>query len=341
MALPSQTGGGMRLSGRLVAIVTAMQSNGNFVGLGFAGQARRVFRRVSQFGLAFLLAAAVAGQGTPQRPTLSRPQEPRILSSDEVQPLIRAVAENDIANDLKQRDYAYLQREEEHKLDGQGNEKSHETRDYEIMMLYGQGVRRLVARNDKPLNAQESAKEEKKIQELMRKREQETPEQREKRLRKEDKEREEERAWVREIADAYNFRLVGTEALGGRETYVIDAQPRSDFHPHLKDAKYLPKFRGRVWIDSAETQWVKLDCEAIDTVTWGLFLARIHQGSRVSIELTRVNDEVWLPRSVSLKLSARLALVKNMNVIEDVSFRDYKKFRSDTKIVPVPEPEPK
>jgi len=270
-----------------------------------------------------------------------RPNEPRTLSSEEIQPLIRAVAENDIANDRKQRDYAYLQREEEHKLDGQGNQKSRETRDYEIMMLYGQGARRLIARNDKPLSAGESAKEEKKIQKIMREREQETPEQREKRLKKEVREREEERAWVREIADAYTFRLVGTESRDRRETYVIDADPRPDFHPRLKDAKYLPKFRGRIWIDSAETQWVKLDCEAIDTVSWGLFLARLHKGSRISIELIRVNDEVWLPKSVSLKISARVALLKNFNVVEDVSYRDYKKFRSDTKIVPAPEAEPR
>ena len=175
----------------------------------------------------------------------------------------------------------------------------------------------------------------------MREREQETPEQRDKRLRKEEKEREEDRALVREVADANTFRLVNTERLDGRETYVIDAKPRPDFHPHLKDAKYLPKFRGRVWIDSAETQWVKLEVEAIDTVSWGLLLARIHKGSRIGIELTRVNDEVWLPKSVSLKLSARVALLKNFNVLEDVSYRDYKKFRTDTRIVPVPETEPR
>ena len=305
--------------------------------MGFAGYACAAVRPVLRSILVFSLALCGAGQNAPQRLLLSRPHEPRTLSSEEIQPLIRAVAENDIANDLKQRDYAYLQREEEHKLDGQGNEKSRETRDYEIMMLYGQGVRRLIARNDKPLSAQESAKEEKKIQEVMRKREQETPEQREKRLKKQVREREEERAWVREIADAYTFSLVGTESRGGRETYVIDADPRPDFHPRLKDAKYLPKFRGRIWIDSSETQWVKLDCEAIDTVSWGLFLARVHKGSRISIELAHVNDEVWLPKSVSLKISARVALLKNFNVVEDVSYRDYKKFRSDTKIVPVPE----
>jgi len=309
--------------------------------MGFAGYACAAVRAVLRAILVISLALSAAGQNAPQRPLLPRPNQPRTLSSDEIQPLIRAVAENDIANDLKQRDYAYLQREEEHKLDGQGNEKSRETRDYEIMMLYGQGVRRLIARNDKPLSAQESAKEEKKIQEVMRKREQETPEQREKRLKKEVREREEERAWVREIADAYTFRLVGTETRDGRETYIIDADPRPDFHPRLKDAKYLPKFRGRVWIDSAETQWVKLDCEAIDTVSWGLFLARVHKGSRISIELARVNDEVWLPKSVSLKISARVALLKNFNVAEDVSYREYKKFRSDTKIVPVPEAEPR
>jgi len=287
-----------------------------------------------QVALLFV-ALCAAAQNAPIK--LPRPNQPRTLASEEVQPLIRAVAENDIANDLKQRDYTYLQREEERKLDGQGGEKSRETRDYEIMMLYGQGVRRLVARNDKPLNPEESGKEEKKVRKIMREREQETPQQREKRLQKEAKEREEERAFVREVADAYLFSLVRTEFLNGRETYVIDAEPRSDFHPHLKDAKYLPKFRGRIWIDSAETQWVRLECEAIDTVTWGLFLARIHKGSRIGIELIRVNDEVWLPRSVSLRLSARLALLKNLNVVEDVSYRDYKKFRTDVKIVPVPD----
>jgi len=277
------------------------------------------------------------GQNVPVK--LPHPDQPRTLAGDEIQPLIRAVAEKDIANDLRQRDYTYLQHEEERKLDGQGNQKSAQTRDFEIMMLYGQQVRRLVARNGKPLSREQADKEENRIQKVMREREQETPAEREKRLQKEAHDREQERAFVREVADAYTFRLVRTEALDGRETYVIDADPKPGFQPHVKDAKYLPKFRGRIWIDSAETEWVKADIEAIDTVSWGLFLARFYKGSRIDIELTRVNDEVWLPKSVSLKISARLALLKNLNVVEDVSYRDYKKFRSDVKITPAPEAE--
>jgi hypothetical protein len=33
----------------------------------------------------------------------------------------------------------------------------------------------------------------------------------------------------------------------------------------------------------------------------------------------------------------RLALLKNFNVEQDVTYRDYKKFRTDTKIVPLGE----
>jgi hypothetical protein len=45
-----------------------------------------------------------------------------------------------------------------------------------------------------------------------------------------------------------------------------------------------------------------------------------------------VNDEVWLPRHVLLKLDARVALFKGINMQEDVTYRDYRKFHAETKI---------
>ena len=55
------------------------------------------------------------------------------------------------------------------------------------------------------------------------------------------------------------------------------------------------------------------------------------------IETTRVNDEVWLPKHVAVKIDARVALLKNFNEDVDFTYRDYKKFRSDTRIVGVGE----
>ena len=270
-------------------------------------------------------------------PTVPATESVPTLSAEQIRGLIRQVAEKDMVNDMRQRDYTYIEREEEHRLDGKGQVKSTETKTSEVMMVYGDQIERLIAKNDKPLSPKDAAKEDERIQKITEKRKNETDEQRAKRLKQEEKDREETRKFVGEVADAYNFHLAAMEELDGRETYVIDAEPRPGFEAHSKEAKFLPKFRFRVWIDKAEGQWVKLDAQAIDTVSVGLFLARVHKGSRIVIEQTRVNDEVWLPRHVAVNVDVRLALVKNFNVAEDVTYRDYKKFRSNSRVVPLGE----
>jgi hypothetical protein len=260
-----------------------------------------------------------------------------VLSPQQIQDLFRKVADNDLENDKRQRDYTYIQREEEHRLDGKGQVKSTETKTSEIMELYGEQVERLVAKDDKPLSDKDAKKEEDKIQKLIEKSKNESPEDRKKREEKQEKEREQNRQFVREVADAYNLRLVGVESLDGRDAYIVDGEPRPGYEPHLKEAKILPKFRFRAWVDKNESQWKKLDIQCIDTVSFGLFLARLHKGSRIVIEQTRINDEVWLPQHVAVNVDFRVALLKNFNFAVDMTYRDYKKFRAGTKIVPIGE----
>jgi hypothetical protein len=171
------------------------------------------------------------------------------LSQEQMQHLFRVVADKDMENDKRLRDYTYIERDEEHKLDGKGQVKSTEVKTYEVMELYGEQVQRLTAKDDTPLDSKDAAKEEEKIQKLIDKRKNESEDARRKREQKEEKNREEGRQFVREVADAYNFHLFGTETLGGREAWVIDATPRPGYEPHMKDAKFLPKFRFRAWID--------------------------------------------------------------------------------------------
>lgn len=259
------------------------------------------------------------------------------LSSDQIRDLIRRAAEKDLENDKRQRDYTYVQREEIHKKNGKGEVQTTETRTYDVMMLYGEQVRRLVSKDDKALSAKDATKEEEKIQKIIDTRKNERDDDRRKRLEKEERQRDDGRKFVGEVADAYNFRLVNVESLTGRDAYVIDADPRPGFRAKLKDARMLPNFRFRVWIDKAELQWVKVDIECIETASFGWILARIHKGSNIEIELTRVNEDVWLPKHVALRLEARIALLKGVNFDEDVTYRDYKKFRTDIKIVPLHE----
>jgi hypothetical protein len=255
------------------------------------------------------------------------------LSQEQMQDLFRIVADKDDLNQKLERDYTYVDREVHNKLDGKGQNKSTEVKTYEILEIYGEQVRRLVAKDDNPLDDRDTQKEDEKIQKIIDKRKNESESDRRKREEKEEKEREEDRKFVHEIADAYNFTLVGTEAVGGRQAWVIDGEPRPGFEPHMKDAKFLCKFHGRVWIDKGDLQLAKMDVEAIDTVSLGWVIARVHKGTRFMLEQTRVNDEVWLPRKISFKIDARVALLKGYNLDGEDTFRDYKKFRTSSKIV--------
>jgi len=295
------------------------------------------FRVAVMFLFSGLAIAQSNGTFVPTQPLAQVNLPARPLSEEEVRELIRRSADNDLENDKKLRDYTYLEREEVRKLDGKGEVKSTETKNYEIMEIYGEQVQKLTGKDDKPLSDKDAAKEEEKIQKLMEKRKGESAEESRKRQEKEEKARENERQFVKEVADAYNFEFVGVEALGGRDNYVIEADPKPGYEPRLKEARILPKFRFRAWIDKDEVQWKKLDVQCIDTVSFGLFLARVHKGSRIVIEQTRVNDEVWLPQHISVSVDIRVALLKNFNIAVDDTYRDYKKFRIGTKIVPLGE----
>jgi len=281
--------------------------------------------------------ASADSKSVPAATSLSFPSTATTLTQEQIKELIQKVADNDDKNDKMQRDYTYIEREVEHKLDGKGSTKSTEIKTYDILEIYGEQVEKLIEKDDKPLSPKEAAKEDEKIQKIIDKRKNETEKEREKRSKAEEKDREDSRKWVQEVSDAYNFQLVGTEPVGGREAWVIAAEPRPGFVPHLKYANFLPKFHGRVWIDKADVELSRMDVECLDTFSWGLFLARFHKGSRFTLEQTRVNDEVWLPLHLDLRIGVRLALVKGFNIEDEQTFRDYKKFRTDAKITSVGE----
>ena len=309
-----------------------------------------------------LLAGCAFGQDSPSTPvsippsTLSVPSSPLldlkdiglkpidltpdasgVVPAEQIRELLLRAEAKELENEKRQRDYTFIQREEEHKLDSHGGVKKSESRTSELLEIYGELVERLTAKDDKPLSADEAKKEEEKIQKIIDKRKNESEEDRRKRREKDEKNREEARKFVLEIADAFNFRLVGSEAIDGRDTWVLEGEPRSGYQPKQRGAKMLSKFKGRVWIDKSEAQWVKLDIVAVDTLSFGFVLARIHKGTRVLAEQTKVNDEVWLPKHVQFHLDARIALFKGYNEDVEVNFRDYKKFRTATKITVVGE----
>ena len=130
-----------------------------------------------------------------ERPDLTPDAEGK-LSQEQIEKLLRVVADKDIENDKRQRDYTYIERQVQNNLDGKGNKKNTEIKTYEILEIYGEQVERLTAKDDKPLDAKEAAKEDEKIQKIIDKRKNESEGARKKREEKEAKDREDGRKFV-------------------------------------------------------------------------------------------------------------------------------------------------
>jgi hypothetical protein len=222
-------------------------------------------------------------------------------------------------------------------LDSNARVKSTEVSLSEYMQIFGEPFERLISKDGKPISDSEKAKQDEKINKLIRERENETPEQRQKRLEKYDKKKAEDRAFLEEVAEAFNFKVMPEEQVAGHTTYVIDAAPKPGYRPRLKSAGILPKFRFRAWLNSEDCNWVKVDAETIDTVSIGAVVARLGKGTRLTIEQTEVNNDLWLPHHISLKVDARLLVLKKLNMEEDVTYSDYRRFGSESRITGVQE----
>ncbi|MBE7543294.1 MAG: hypothetical protein M9913_18245 [Bryobacteraceae bacterium] len=255
------------------------------------------------------------------------------LLGEDAASIVRRSVERDRVNFERARDYTFLERTAVREYDGRGRLKKSESETFDVLMLGGRPYKRLTAKDDRPLTPAEAAKAEATFEKEMRKRQTETEKQRAAQAAKEEKQRREARAFLTEIPEAFDFRMAGEEKVDGLPVWVIDAEPRAGFKSKVKRGSLLSKFRGRISIAQGDLQWVRVEAETIDTVSFGLFLARLGPGARLSFEQRRVNDEVWLPSRATTRLDARVALLKRFNAEVDVEWMQYRKFQTDSRVV--------
>jgi hypothetical protein len=296
------------------------------------------FRHAFRAGALVLIAAFSLATFSQQSHTRKSQQStPPIAPAPPAQEIVRQAMQHDISNWEQEKNYTFIQRIEQREINADGSLKSNKSETEEIIFLYDQPYAHLIKRNDQPLSDSEARKVEKRLNDTMEKRRTESPSERQKRLADFEKRHREEHEFLLEVPKAYDFRIVGEEILNGRAAYVISGEPRADFRPNLNAARVLPKLRPKLWIDKTDFQWLRLDADVIDTITWGGFLLRLHPGSHIEIEQTLVNNEVWLPLHAHIGFDARVALVKPIRLDIDAVFSDYKKFRAESKIISVEE----
>lgn len=107
--------------------------------------------RITVLSLLFLCASAFA-QRAPASPVTSTPDltpdASGSLSQAQMQALFRVVAEKDIENERRLRNYTYIERQVQNLVNSKGKVKSSEVNTYDVLEIYGEQVQRLIEKND-------------------------------------------------------------------------------------------------------------------------------------------------------------------------------------------------
>ena len=252
-----------------------------------------------------------------------------VLCGQDATDIIRRSVERDAYNFERFKNYTFLERVEERRYGRAGNLASKEVQTYEFMVLSGRPYGKLVERDDKPLPAKEARKEQERLDKESAKRQRESASDK----AKEDQDRAEQRRYLREVPEAFNLTLEGADQVGGRPVWIVRAQPKPGYKPKLRRAEMLTKLRGKIWVDQADYQWVKAEVEVTYPISFALALVRLAPGSVLNFDQVRVNEEVWLPAHISVRADARLAYLRRLREELDVTYRDYKKFQADSRVV--------
>jgi hypothetical protein len=257
------------------------------------------------------------------------------IHAQDAREIVRKSVDLDQTNYQRMRDYTWSARATERHFGSGGEVKSEQRSAWETVMLGGEPYRRMLERDNRQLTVSEQGKEQERLDKIVAKLAHETQEQRSRRLAEYDARRKKERDFLREIPDAYDLRIERETEVDGRPVWIIAGVPRAGYNAKDRDAKALWKIRGELWVDQATYQWVRLEAETTETISYGLFLARLSPGARLVFEQMPAADGLWLPKRLYMKGAGRLGLLKRIAMDEEITWSNYHKFQVTSKILPV------
>jgi len=192
---------------------------------------------------------------------------------------------------------------------------------FRVSMINGVPYRHLLAIDDQPLPLKQQTVEERKLVSETEKMQGESESERADRVYA--KQRDRDHAILMEIADAFDFTLVGEDSVDGYDCWVLDARPRPGYTPRNAAAKVLTAMHVRLWIEKNQSQWVKVEAEVFQPVSFYGVMAKVSPGTRLTLEQQPVSDSVWLPKRFTLRVNASALGFINENSTDDKTYSNY------------------
>ena len=236
-----------------------------------------------------------------------------------------------------QQSYMYVETRREVKLDKGGAVEEQSVRVFESYPgLPGQPRwERLISENGRPVSAAELAEQDRdranKANAMAKRLETEPAKEQARQERDWQKARDERDEAVADIYTVFDIKMTGRERIEGHETIAFQLTPRPDSKPKTREGEMMKRFTVQAWISETDYELVRLEAEAIDSLSWGFgILARLHKGANLSFLRRKVNGEVWLPAVARYNGSARVGLLFTLRRSGSSEYSGYKKFSVDT-----------
>jgi hypothetical protein len=252
--------------------------------------------------------------------------------------LLEEVRKNEDEVDRLLEKYTYTEVITRREIDSNGQMKVKESETFELTFYKGNRLRRLVAKNGKPLTPKEEADEQKDIEKRIRELEKKEAE-KERNAQKESARQSSEapdgerdrRVSIADVLRASKLANPRRERFRAREVIVFDFEPLPGYKPQKNYEKLFGKMAGAIWIDPVDKQVARVEASLVEAYKiGGGMLASLKEGANFVLEQERVNQEIWLPTRAEINLGARVLLFKGININQTISYGDYKRFNVET-----------
>ena len=214
--------------------------------------------------------------------------------------------------------YSYLERDVDSKRHSPPIIKT-----YRVLVIDGSPYNLVTAINDRPLSPSQQGEEQRRLQREIEKRQNESKRERGKRIAKYDRDRLHDHMMLQEMVNAFQFHLTGEAKVDGRSCWVLDALPRLGYIATNHEGQVLKGMKGRLWIDQATNQWVKVHAEVVKPVSFYGFLAKVGPGTEFDLEQAPMVDNVWMPTRFEVRVNSTALGFFNIRSTEYDTYRDY------------------
>jgi len=229
---------------------------------------------------------------------------------------VRALVSAERGHEASLARYAYDVHEVKDDLDASGKVTRRRTRDFEEVLVKGRPLRRVVARDGQPLSAAEREQEDRRV-----------------------RERAEQTAagqassgvpgvTLSNLLERYSFTVRGREDLDGRCALMLDLTARpGDFG--LRHDAVLKRLEGRLWADEPDQAMAKLEVDNTSPIRIALGLAASVSELSLRATFTRLEEGVWLPRSVETLVVGRKLLLSPFRLRRTLTYERYRRLAPD------------